>query len=106
MTRLKSLLPYLIILTIDFYLLPLFIKDTGSAMLMLLVVIPLVCFSCSVLFGIKNPFSLLYPLIVAVLFAPTIFIYYNYTAWVYIVGYGLVALAGSAIGKLFYNSKE
>ncbi len=32
MTRLKSLLPYLIILTIDFYLLPLFIKDTGSAM--------------------------------------------------------------------------
>ncbi len=106
MTRLKSLLPYLIILTIDFYLLPLFIKDTGSAMLMLLVVIPLVCFFCSVLFGIKNPFSLLYPLFVAVLFAPTIFIYYNYTAWVYIVGYGLVALAGSAIGKLFYNSKK
>ena len=82
MKKLKSMLPYLLVIVLDFYLLPFLIKDTGSAMMMLLVVVPLICFVCSLSYGINNSFNWLYAMIVAVLFAPTILIFYNSSAWV------------------------
>ena len=51
----------------------------------------------------KERIYLAYSTVVALLFAPTIFVFYNYTAWVYVIGYGLLALTGSVIGKLFYT---
>lgn len=101
MKKLRDMIPYLAVIILDFYLLPLLIRDTGSAMLMLLVVVPLICFVCSLIYGIKNSFSLVYAVIVAILFIPTIPIFYNTTAWVYIFGYGAVALIGNAIGTVF-----
>ena len=78
-------------------------KDTGIAMVLLLMVIPLVCFALSVLYGIKNAFFLPYALAVAILFVPSVFVFYNVTAWVYSPGYGVIALVGNLIGKLFYK---
>ena len=101
MKKLKGMLPYLIVMVLNFYLLPFLIRDTGSGMVMLLGVIPLICFVCSILYGIKYSFHWYYALIVAVIFAPTILIFYNSTAWVYIVGYGVVALLGNAVGTMF-----
>jgi len=101
MKKLRDMIPYLAVIILDFYLLPLLIRNTGSAMLMLLVVVPLICFICSLAYGIKNSFHLLYVIVVAILFIPTIPIYYNTTAWVYVFGYGVIALAGNAIGMVF-----
>jgi hypothetical protein len=106
MEKTKKMLPYLIIIILDFYLLPLFIKDTGTAMMMMLVVIPLICFVCSGVYGIKNSFNLYYALLVAILFVPSIFIFYNSTAWVYVLGYGIIALVGNAIGMMFYKQPK
>ena len=100
------MIPYLVVIALSFYLLPLLIKDTGTAMMMILVVIPLICFICSIFYGIKNSFNYLYAIIVAILFAPTIFIFYNYTAWVYIVGYGLIALIGNTIGMIINKQRS
>lgn len=86
---------------INFYLLPLFIADTGSAMVVLLVLIPAVCFAISVVYGLKNGFRLEYPAITAVLFIPSVFIYYNSSAWVYIVAYGVIALLGNLVSLPF-----
>jgi hypothetical protein len=36
-------------------------------------------------------------LIVAIMFAPSIFIFYNSSAWVYVVGYAVIALLGNLI---------
>ncbi len=99
-TNLK-VLPYLLVNIIAFYLLPLVIKDTGSAMFIMLVGIPVICFVTSIIFGIKHSFKLLYPIGVALIFAPSILIFYNSTAWVYIIVYGVIALIGNFIGKLF-----
>ncbi len=99
MKKLKDMLPFLIVLAADFYLLPLLIKDTGTGMQMLLIVIPLICFVCSLIYGFKKPFSLFYSVIAASLFIPSIFIFYNSSAWVYIIVYGVIALIGSVIGK-------
>lgn len=101
MDKLKKMLPYLIIICIDFYLLPLLIIDTGMAMIMLMAVVPLICLICALIYGVKNGFSVLFCGIVAVLFAPTIFIFYNSTAWVYIIGYGIVTIIGNALGGIF-----
>lgn len=94
-----KVLPYLFVNIIAFYLLPLIIKDTGGAMVVMLIGIPLICFITSVIFGMKHSFNLLYPITVALIFAPTIFIFYNSTAWVYIIAYGVIALIGNFIGK-------
>ncbi len=103
MDRWKKMLPYLAVLAADFYLLPALMRDTGSAMVMLLMVIPLVCFACSLVYGIRNSFCIWYCVAAAVLFAPSVFIYYNASAWVYIIGYGVAALLGNLIGMAFHK---
>ncbi len=101
--KLKPMIPYLMVNVIAFYLLPLVIKDTGSAMTVMLLGLPLICLLTAIIYGVKNSFNLIYPFIIAILFIPTIFIFYNSTASVYIVGYGIIALIGNFVGKLFYK---
>lgn len=103
MNKFKKMLPYLIIIMLSFYLLPLVMKDTGAAMTMLLVVIPAICFICSILYGIKNSIDLVYVAVVAILFMPAILIFYNASAWAYVPGYGIIALAGNVVGMFFYK---
>lgn len=105
MQIMKKMTPYLFVILLDFYILPLFIRNTGLAIVLLLVIIPLVCFICSVFYGIKNAFHVSYAVAVAILFIPAIFIYYNISAWLYIFAYGINALAGDFIGSLFYQRK-
>ena len=50
-----------------------------------------------VFYGIRNGFNFWYILIVAIMFAPSIFIFYNSSAWVYVVGYAVIALLGNLI---------
>ncbi len=99
----RKMMPYLFVNMLAFYLLPMVIRDTGTAMAVMLVVIPLICVTVAIVYGAKNGFTWLYSTVVSFLFAPTIFVFYNYTAWVYVIGYGLLALAGNVIGKLFYT---
>ncbi|WP_195282132.1 hypothetical protein [Harryflintia acetispora] len=103
MDTVKKMLPFLLAMAIDFYILPLLIRDTGSAMLLMLVVIPLLCFACAAAYGGRHGFHPLFALAVAVLFVPSIFLYYNPSAWMYSVGYGIVSLLGNALGSLFYK---
>ena len=66
-------------------------------MIVMLVIIPLICLITSVFYGIRNGFNFWYILIVAIMFAPSIFIFYNSSAWVYVVGYAVIALLGNLI---------
>ena len=104
--KLISLIPYIIALVINFYVFPLLIRDTGSGIFMLLFVMPLITFVCSVVCGILQGFKVLLPVIVATLFTPTLFIFYNESAWVYIVAYAMVALVGNGIGRIFYRGSR
>ena len=45
-----------IILAISFYVFPLIVKNTGIAMLVMLIAIPAICFGFSVIYGIRNGF--------------------------------------------------
>ena len=102
----KKLLPYWAGNAAGFYLLPLLIRDTGSAMLVILAVIPLVCFITALLLGKKHSLNWLYTLVVLALFTPTIFIFYNSSAWIYLLYYGAVVVAGQLVGKLIYECQQ
>ena len=101
MIKIKKLLPYLVVNLFIFYLLPILIRDTGTGMLILIIIIPLITLMTSLLCGLKNSFEWLYPLLVMVIFLPSIFIYYNESALIYTLIYGGLSLLGSFIGSRF-----
>ena len=101
--KVKGLIPYVIFLLLDYYALPLLIQDTGTAMLVLLVAVPMLCLICSVVCGVKQGFSILYVALAGLLFIPSIFVFYNESAWVYVLFYAIIALVGNAVGRIFHN---
>lgn len=103
--RLATLPPYLAVLAADFYLLPFLMRDTGSAMLLMLIVMPMAAFLTGVVCGLRNGFEILLPVAAALLFLPTIPIHYNATAWVYAPAYGVIVLAGTGLGRVFYRKR-
>lgn len=98
-------LPYLLVLLLDFYLLPLLIGDTGAAMLYLLFVIPIIVLITSLAYGMIRGFDLLLPSAAVLLFLPTIWLYYNESAVVYLLFYAAASLSGLAVGRLFYKKR-
>lgn len=99
MNRIKKLLPYLMVNVICFYLLTLLVKDTGSAMFILLFAIPVITFVNAIMCGRKNSFDLLYPLLVMVIFVPYVIMYMNESATIYIFIYGAISLMGYFVGS-------
>ena len=68
MDKIKKNWVYYFIIFITFYLIPILIQDTGSGMFILLIVIPLMTLITSIIYGLRNVFDFIYPLIVAILF--------------------------------------
>lgn len=101
--KIKRKVPFVIIIIISFYLLPLFGDSTGSFIALLLFIIPATTFITSFMYGQKFNMDLYFPLIIGILFIPTLFIYYNSTAWVYTVGYSVISLIGVFIGSKANN---
>ena len=99
------LLPYLAVLTALFYLLPLLTRDTGGAMFLMLCVTPLAAFLTGLVYGLRRGFSILLPLAALLLFLPTVFLFYNSSAWVYAPAYALIVLIGNGAGKLFHGKR-
>ena len=106
MAGLKKNIIFYILLFIDFYIIPRFIKDTGSAVIVMLMIIPLICLITSVFYGIRNGFDFWYILIAAIMFTPSIFMFYNSSAWVYVVGYAVIALWGNLIALPVRKNKS
>ena len=100
MDKLKKNLIFYVLLSIDFYVIPWFIKDTGSGMFMMLLIIPVIWFVTSIGYGMKNGFCFWYALIAAIMFIPSVFVFYNVTAWIYIIAYGGIALLGNLAALL------
>ena len=108
----KKYLKEIIILIIQllvFYVLPLFAGPTDVMGMVLL--INLSVFILSFILGrISNQkIKYLYPLIISILFIPSVFIYYNESALVHAVWYFVISYIGLLIGSiinLIVNKKE
>ena len=80
--------------------LPAFINDTGTDIFFLLILTPIICFVTSIIYGIRHSFNLIFLLLIMALFIPTIFIFYNESAAVYVLIYGIIATIGNLLGSL------
>ena len=96
---------YVVLLLVDFYLLPLLIRNTGSGIFLLLIMMPSLVFLGAVIYGLRCGLHWFLPLAAAVLFLPSIFLFYNESAWIYSVIYGAVAAAGNGVGRIFYHKR-
>lgn len=100
MEKIRKMLPYLFVMLFAFYVLPLLIQDTGSGMFVMLILMPVICFIVSFFYGLKNSFNWLLSLFIMLLFVPTIFIFYNESASIYILTYGIISTIAQFIGNL------
>lgn len=95
----NCLWPYILVLAAAYYLLPLLMVDTGSAMFILLVCTPLVVFANSFIFCRRYRFQWLMIVLTVVLFLPGLVFYYNPSAACYGVFYGVISAAGCFAGE-------
>ena len=89
-----------------FYLIPLFMNaDTVIGIILFLL---LGTFTLTLVLNIitKSKIKYFYPLIVASIFIPSIFIYYNETALIHIIWYFLDSLFGMIIGTCILKLKN
>lgn len=86
-----------------FYIFPLFMylyEPIGTVMLILLTT-----FIISIVISIisKNKIKYLYPIIIAILFIPSVFIYYNESALVHSIWYLTISFIGIILGTIIYK---
>ena len=97
--KLIALVPYALVLAAAFNLLPLLARDTGTAMLLMLWVTPLIALITALVYGMRRGFSLLLPAAAFFLFLPAV------SAWVYAVVYAVIVLVGNGVGRIFYGRR-
>ena len=100
MKKIREMSVYLIVIILAFYVLPVFINDTGTGIFFLLILTPIICFVTSIIYGIRHSFNLIFLLLIMALFIPTIFIFYNESAAVYVLIYSIIAAIGNLLGSL------
>ena len=106
----KSYVKEIIILVLQlfmFYIFPLFAGPTDAMGMVALIILATLLLSVIIGFISRNRIRYLYPIVIAILFLPSVYIYYNETAFVHSVWYLVIAtfglLAGIAFRKLFWR---
>lgn len=100
MNRLKEDLIYIVINAVASFALPFLMRDTGSAMVVLLILLPLVYFTVSLIQGYHHGVHVLYCALIPVMFIPVVLLRMNSSANIYPAAYFVVGLIGSVIGQV------
>ncbi|MBR5539361.1 MAG: hypothetical protein IKU61_05625 [Clostridia bacterium] len=98
-------LPYLATMFVIFYILPPILRSTAFEDYALKIITPACCLGSGLIFGKINGWVWYYCIIVSLIFAPTLVLYYAQSDIHYIFEYGFLALMGSAIGYAFHRDK-
>ncbi len=101
----KIMIFSLIPIIIAFYIIPLFIVDTGTAIIFILVIIPLICFLSTIFYAFNLKSNILYPIISILLYLPTVYIYYSGETF-YVKIYALIIFLGYILGKSLNRLKN
>ena len=97
----KKYLKEIIILVIQlimFYLFPLTAGPTDMMGLVLILLFTTLLLSGIITIISNNKIKYLYPIIVAIIFIPSVFIYYNESALIHSIWYLVVSIIGTIIG--------
>lgn len=86
-----------------FYLFPLLARPIDAIGMVILILIVTFILSIVIASISKEKVKYFYPLIISVLFIPTVFIYYNDSALIHTIWYLVVSASGVLIGSLIYK---
>ena len=93
-----------------FYILPLFADPTDMMGMVLLIILATLLLSIMIGVVSNKKVKYLYPVVTAVVFIPSVFIYYNKTALIHSVWYLVLSAIGLAVGSginaLAHKSKQ
>ena len=105
MKKIKAMFPFLAVIALSHYLLPLLIIGSGTQIVILFAALPLICIVCSIAYGINNSRNLLYPVLVAFLaiISSIRFSHPWVLSVIFSLAYGIIALIGNAVGMVFYK---
>ncbi len=96
----------LLIQLLMFYIYPLLVGMSNPFGMVLMII--LVTFVLSIIIGIiiKRKEKYLYPIIISILFIPSVFIYYNESALIHSLWYLIVSFVGIGLGTLIHKLKN
>ena len=99
-------LPYLIMTSLIFFILPTLEPNSRYFSFFLLLIIPVYCFISAFLYGLKNGIVWFYPIFIGIIFMPSIFMIVNIKAMLYGSFYGVVAFVGMVLGSFLKKRKD
>ena len=105
----KRFVKEIIILVIQlfmFYIFPLFAGPTDAMGMVFLIICATLLLSVIMASISKEKIKYLYPIIVSILFIPSIFIYYNETAFVHCLWYFVVSSVGMILGTIVEKTSD
>ena len=103
MKRFIKEISILLIQLFMFYIFPMFAGPTDAMGMVLLIIIA--TFVLSIIIGSisKEKIKYLYPIIISILFIPSVFIYYNESALIHSIWYLVVSFIGLVLGMGIYK---
>lgn len=99
----KSLLINLVCVILNFYVLPLLFRGNANETILMLVVMPLITIILGTFYTSMNQPHWVYPVLVGVLFIPTMFLYYNLSAIIFAMIHFLAFVVGCLMGIIVKN---
>ncbi len=99
----KKLILNFVGVCINFYLLPLVFRNTSNDVMMMLIVMPLITIVLGVLYTYMVQPHWIYPVVVALLFIPTMWLYYSISAWIFAIIHFLSFIVGCLVGIIAKN---
>lgn len=100
----KSYVKEIVILLLQlfmFYIFPLFAGPTDAMGMVVLIILATLLLSFILGFVSNKKIRFLYPIVIAILFLPSVYIYYNETAMVHSTWYLVIAMFGLLVGIAF-----
>ena len=86
-----------------FYIFPLFAGPTDAMGMVFLIILATLLLSIIIGGVSEKKIKYLYPLIIAILFIPSVFIYYNESALIHSIWYLVISSIGLLVGAIIYK---
>lgn len=102
----KRFIKEIVILLIQlfmFYIFPLFAGPTDAMGMVLLIILATLLLSIIIGSISKEKIKYLYPIIIAILFIPSVFIHYNESALIHSIWYLVISSVGLIFGTVLYK---
>lgn len=102
----KRFIKEIVILLIQlfmFYIFPMFAGPTDAMGMVILIILATLVLSIIIGSISKEKIKYMYPIIIAILFIPSVFIYYNESALIHSIWYLVISSVGLIFGTVLYK---